>query len=419
MKHKRLCFSLGFMLLLTGCANTSEHEVTPLMELEWFSEMSEVKNQLQDYELLNERQDADGTVQQDFLDYTGTDLFEIDCDLTLCFTSQGLIGFNYHDVVKNNTYQEWFDKIETIYGVPTESGSGMASWYDNPIGKNTALYLFNLEEGVQISFYATSNTPDKSYVGSSEDASYIPTPELRTPVIPVSEDTKSNAQNSTEDAENTENNIAESGDPAGSAGETGQAGSIPEQTEAERYEENEIGIGTGLAGDPASRGASSTTTTQATTPAGTTETVTETETGSDSEISAQEELQFYASPESEREKMSGYTQLYEYKTRESGQPWELIMEYEDVLYCNKNCNAVLCFTSLGLVGINYFDMDVSAYPEWIFSLTEIYGNPSDLQDEYTVWSDNPLGDGTMIYLFALEDGVQISLFADDTGSEIS
>ncbi|MDE5754539.1 MAG: hypothetical protein K2H89_08365 [Oscillospiraceae bacterium] len=408
MKHKRLCLSLGFMLLLTGCANTSAHEVTPLMELEWFSEMSEVKSQLHNYELLNERQDSEGTVQQDFLDYTGTDLFEVNCDLTLCFTSQGLIGFNYHDIVKNNTYQEWFDKIETIYGVPTESGSGMASWYDNPIGKNTALYLFNLEEGVQISFYATSNTPDKSYAGTAENEFYIPTPELRTPVVPVSDESKPNVTGDTTievaSSEGQTSVVSKEG--------TEQIERVPGQTEVR---EEGIGEATDEQANKIASGAAATSNATTQTTSAVTETVTETET----ESPIQEELQFYASPESEREKMSGYTQLYEYKTREAGQPWELMMEYENVPYCNKNCNAVLCFTSLGLVGINYFDADVSAYSEWISSLTEIYGNPSDLQDEYTVWSDNPLGEGTMVYLFALEDGVQISLFADDTGSELS
>ena len=45
--------------------------------------------------------------------------------------------------------------------------------------------------------------------------------------------------------------------------------------------------------------------------------------------------------------------------------------------------------------------------------------PSDTQYDYTAWTASPLGDGTQIYLFALEDGVQISFFADDTGSALS
>ena len=117
--------------------------------------------------------------------------------------------------------------------------------------------------------------------------------------------------------------------------------------------------------------------------------------------------------------MSAYTQLYEYQTEEAGQPWELIMEYENVPYLGKNCNAVLCFTSLGLVGVNYFDAGISSYSGWTKQLREIYGAPDEIQYDYTAWNHNPIGDGTAIYIFALENGVQISFFADDTGSEIT
>jgi hypothetical protein len=95
------------------------------------------------------------------------------------------------------------------------------------------------------------------------------------------------------------------------------------------------------------------------------------------------------------------------------------MEYENVRYLGKNCDSVLCFTSLGLVGINYFDSDVNNYDFWINKLSEMYGSPDETQYDYAVWSGNPVGEGTMIYVFALEDGVQISFFADDTGSELA
>ena len=130
-------------------------------------------------------------------------------------------------------------------------------------------------------------------------------------------------------------------------------------------------------------------------------------------------LQFYGSPDSERQKMSTYTQLYEYRTEEPGQPWELIMEYENVPYLGKNCDGVLCFTSLGLVGVNYFDANTGDYNFWVQQLTEIYGAPDETQYDYSAWSASPVGDGTMIYVFALEDGVQISFFADDAGSELA
>ena len=129
-------------------------------------------------------------------------------------------------------------------------------------------------------------------------------------------------------------------------------------------------------------------------------------------------LQFYGNPDSERQKMNAYTQLYEYRTEEAGNPWELIMEYENVPYLNKNCDAVLCFTSLGLVEINYFDNSMNSYSDWVSQLTEIYGSPAEIQSDYVAWN-SAISKNAMIYIFALEDGVQISFFVDDTGSELA
>ena len=117
--------------------------------------------------------------------------------------------------------------------------------------------------------------------------------------------------------------------------------------------------------------------------------------------------------------MTAYSQIREYHLKEAGQPWELVMEYENVPYEDKNCDAVLCFTSLGLVGISYLDSNGNDYDYWINHLSEIYGSPDEEYPDYTVWTDNPFGNNTMLYVFALEDGVQISFFADDTGSELA
>ena len=78
----------------------------------------------------------------------------------------------------------------------------------------------------------------------------------------------------------------------------------------------------------------------------------------------------------------------------------------------------LCFTSIGLVSVNYFDYNSNNYSYWIDQLTKIYGEPDETQYDYTAWNSSPVGEGTMIYAFDLEDGVQISFFADDTGSEL-
>lgn len=407
---------MSVIFLLSGCAEKSESNTIPLMNLEWFSGVGEVKNKLTDYDLLEEREGTDGGNHQNLLDYSGTELFETDCDLTLCFIEQGLVGFNYHDVEKNNSYREWLEKIETVYGIPTESGSGMASWYDNPVGKSTALYLFNLEEGVQISFYATSNTPDKSYSGQSKGDIYVPTPELRTPIVPIIDESETTTERTT----NSEKSGIQTSVVTNEAGEvvriiredsefTGEISGENSEIQQVQTSASSSAITTGTTDKNSSAETSATNAITTTTTA----------TQNKAEDFKQNVLQFYATPEFERRRMSIYNQVYEYKTEEAGQPWELIMQYENVPYFNKKCDTVLCFTSLGLIGINYFDDNNSAYDEWVSNLTEVYGSPTGSQYDYTVWNNNPLGENTMIYIFALEDGVQISFFADDTGSELS
>ena len=421
---------------LTACGKPSEDKLKPLMGLEWFSGYDDVKSELNDYKLLDERENDEEKVPQKMQDYTDVTFYDYDCDLTLCFTDSGLIGLNYHDVERNQGYKDWYATLETNYGLPTEEGSGMASWFDNPLGKNTAIYLFNLEEGVQVSFYATADNPDKSY---EKQEVYIPTPEIRTPVVPVVD---------TPTASQDESGVAD-GELIAATDENGEPISTQALREGREGQEvlytNVDGVlmtdvivtdtagntVTDVAGNPVTTAIPVVTTGGTTAKATTTETTTvavkpvqtepETEAPAEDKSSAflLNGLQFYGSPDSERRKMNSYTQLYEYRTEEPGQPWELIMEYENVSYLGKNCDGVLCFTSLGLVGVNYFDSNTGDYNYWVQQLTNIYGSPSETQYDYTAWSNSPVGNGTMIYVFALEDGVQISFFADDTGSELA
>ena len=432
--------------VLSSCAKTSENALKPLLDLDWFTSYDDAKEGMNNYTLLSERE-SEGTVAQHMQDYEDVELFDCKCDLTLCFTDAGLIGFNYHDIDHNQNYREWYQTLESTYGLPTEEGSGMASWYDNPAGKDTAIYLFNLEEGVQVSIYATADSPDKSYDRKGDV--YVPTPEIRTPVVPV-ETVNTTKQSHKTDNVTTDENVNAittmrvyreddpdviGTDPVGNyivavtdaVGEivTDQAGEtvttvVPATTAAADKD-----------GTPVSTMKHTTETMES---GGTGETTTTTVAAKGNNNAAEKTteppidhmrtfllngLSFYGSPESERRKMSGYTQLYEYRTEEPGQPWELIMEYENVPYEGKTCDGVLCFTSLGLVGVNYFDSNSGDYHFWVQKLTEIYGTPTETQYDYTAWSSNPVGYGTMIYVFALEDGVQISFFADDTGSELA
>ncbi len=444
MRRGMIITLTALCVAFTGCGKASAEAVKPLMGIDWFTGYDDVKNALENYTLLNERESNEQKIPQKMQDYTGIDLFDYSCDLTLCFTDSGLIGFNYHDIERNQNYKDWYSTLEKNYGLPTEEGSGMASWYDNPAGKNTAIYLFNLEEGVQISFYATADSPDKTY--KRENEIYVPTPEIRTPVVPVTNEPATFT--TTNDVETTNETAGETTVPAqlrmentatdmtenAFLSDTGNfimtdAEEAPIQTDIVTDTAGNITTGT-VDNTPKDRkSATVAQTTAKISPSSTTVATT-------AVVETQEEetepkpvertndfklngLQFYGTPDSEREKMRNYTQLYEYRTEESGQPWELIMEYENVSYLGKNCDGVLCFTSLGLVGINYFDGNTSNYNFWMQTLTDIYGSPDEMQYDYMAWNQSPVGNGTMIYLFLLEDGVQLSFFADDTGSELA
>ena len=417
-------------LMLTGCAERSQHTRVPMIGLEWFASYDSVKTECSNYTLTAERQKEEHQQIQKMLDYADIPLFDMNCDLTLCFNDSGLIGFNYHDTEHQQNYHEWLDTIEIYYGIPTEEGTGMASWYDNPLGKNTAVYLFNLEEGVQVSIYATVDSPDKSYQKQGEP--YVPAPEIRTPIVPVLNEIVPEETADTE-AETYDTATAVSTSVTGKQTVTAtvQNQEIPEiqyETEEEISEDSQEQKETFTTATTSQIQSVTTTVRTSTSAEKTTSTassVTETVHQETETIKNPAEdfrlngLQFYSSPDSERKKMSAYSQLYEYRTEEIGQPWELIMKFGRVPYEGKKCDVVLCFTSLGLISINYFDSNPDNYAYWLAQLTQIYGAPDEEQQEYSVWVSSSGTDEIMIYLFALGDGVQISFFVDDTGSELA
>ena len=420
-------------VLLSACGGPSDDAVKPMLGLEWFTEYDAVKTNMNGYHLLEERESGEQQITQKMQDYSGVSLYEQACDLTLCFTDSGLIGFNYHDTDRSRNYREWFSALEGTYGLPTEQGSGMASWYGNPLGKDTAIYLFNLQEGVQVSFYATSDSPDKSYE-KPKDAK-IPAPELRTPVVPVAEDSApvtTAPENVTETAAVTTVRLREGGrtvigtDTSGNliAAVTDDAGAAV--TDPVGSTVTTVIPATTAVTTVTSQTGSTVTQSSTTAKDGGAERMTTQTTAAVRQVTEAEKrafllggLSFYSSPDAGRRVMNRYSALDEYRIEEPGQPWELVMEYENVPYLGKSCDGILCFTSLGLVGINYFDYDAKSFGDWVKEMTALYGKPDETQSDFASWSRDPAGKGTSVYVFAFDDGVQISFFADDTGSELS
>ncbi|OPZ22289.1 MAG: hypothetical protein BWZ04_00236 [Firmicutes bacterium ADurb.BinA205] len=422
--------ALMLMTLTSACGKKENKDLSPLMGIDWFTDKETVVESLSTLSLITEREVGKDDNKQYLLDYDNAELFENDCDLTVCCTDHGFVGLNYHDMDRRQTYRQWMDDLTTSYGAPTEQGNGMASWYENPVGKDTAVYLFNLEEGVQVSFYATSNAPDKNYKKErgKADSVYIPTPEIRTPIVPSEEVTDSTAkrdnQSATEIVTDARGNVIETRPVPHSDLRRADVGQTTAVTSNESAETTTVAVETDKDGNIITTEAvtdedGNVVTTEAAQSTTAVPQTTEPPAIDHTRDFLLNGLSFCNSPNTERPKMNSYSQLYEYRTEEPGQPWELIMEYANVPYMNKNCDAVLCFTSLGLVGVNYFDSNSGNYNYWVRELTNIYGKPNETQYDYTAWSSSPVGNGTMIYVFALEDGVQVSFFADDTGSEMS
>ena len=157
MKRAYIC-SLVFALLLTACAKIDESTPDESMSsdtlgLQWYAEKDTVKQEMQAYTLKNESEETSPAGQvQTLLEYSGVTLYEQPCDVILCFTSQGLIGINYHD--EAGQYAQWVERVTAAYGEPTETSDfGMTIWENDPIGAGTTIYVFDMEDDVQISFF--------------------------------------------------------------------------------------------------------------------------------------------------------------------------------------------------------------------------------------------------------------------------
>ena len=200
MKNRKItaiCPAFALSCSMAGCSRVSEKALRPALGLQWYHTPETVKAQLSDFTLLNEREST-GTAGewQLLLDYDVTNLYDTECTLTLCFTSLGLVGLNYHDIQHEKTYQEWSLALESVYGIPTEESRGLVgvnyfddnpanyqywvsrltdiydtptdtqydytAWTDSPVGNGTQIYIFALEDGVQISFFADDSGSELS-----------------------------------------------------------------------------------------------------------------------------------------------------------------------------------------------------------------------------------------------------------------
>lgn len=128
-------------------------------------------------------------------------------------------------------------------------------------------------------------------------------------------------------------------------------------------------------------------------------------------------LDWYSEKDTVKQEMNDY--IFKNESEEIGASGEkqTLLEYSGVTLHEKQCDVRLCFTSMGLIGINYNDIS-GQYEQWVEYITMNYGEPTETSDfNMASWENDPIGTGTSIYVFEIENGVQISFFADETGSE--
>ncbi len=172
LRHHRinsfLCFILCFFML-SGCENNKkdDNSITDdysVNHIAFYSDVETAKDLMNKYDIASESEEVSSSGQlQTLIEYNDIMLYDEKWDLTLCFTSLGLIGFNYRSRCSaeniEQEYQKWIQKTSDIYGEPSTSNEYIAEWNNAPLGEKTSILIMQLtgsesEYGVQISFFA-------------------------------------------------------------------------------------------------------------------------------------------------------------------------------------------------------------------------------------------------------------------------
>lgn len=151
--------SVAIVLFCSSCAKKKEYGTEPLIGLSWYMEREAVEEAVSELTFIGERESNGMTL----LDYSGAKISDIDVCVTFCFKDDCLVGIDYHDKSHKLGYLKWMTQIEDVYGIPNENALTCASWFDKTIDEDISIYLFDLDSGVQISFFCTDDTPDRNF----------------------------------------------------------------------------------------------------------------------------------------------------------------------------------------------------------------------------------------------------------------
>lgn len=169
---KKICICiLGLALLFTACTENSENTeanisdsgtASDTLDLTWYEEKAIIEQKMQNYTLESESEEISSSGQvQTLLEYSGVNLYEQPCHVILCFTNLGLIGINYHDT--DGQYAKWVERIIAVYGEPTQTSDSMTLWENDPLGTGTTIYVFDMGEDIQISFFTDDTGSENTY----------------------------------------------------------------------------------------------------------------------------------------------------------------------------------------------------------------------------------------------------------------
>lgn len=143
--------------LLTGCQIDETPTDSALLGLAWYSDIGTVRSVLSAYDADEQTQMTVGGEEQTWLTYDDVKLYDQPCDLTLCFTQQGLVSIIY-DAEEDN-YNAWSSRLIKLFGTPSQDEEGRILWND-PIGDGMTYVLLTStpddvkDEEIRVTFFA-------------------------------------------------------------------------------------------------------------------------------------------------------------------------------------------------------------------------------------------------------------------------
>ncbi len=143
--------------LLTGCQIDEPPTDSAMLGLAWYSDIGTVRSAMSAYDADEQKEITVGGEEQTWLTYDDVKLYDQPCDLTLCFTQQGLVSIVYD--ADEDDYNAWSSRMIKLLGDPSQDEDGRILWND-PIGDGMTDVLLTStpddvkDEEIRVTFFS-------------------------------------------------------------------------------------------------------------------------------------------------------------------------------------------------------------------------------------------------------------------------